>query len=131
MSEAEDFLKIGTDEWPSPAMDEIRLSKKALLITASWIVGLLIACPDPRAIIYVITFPIGLVTGICRLCGNDNPPCANGILFTLWLMYATLVVVALAVPRKKWFYVVWTIMTLLLVLNGVSCHSELEGVRHL
>ena len=43
-----------------------------------------------------------------------------------WLIYIILVIVALAMTRKKWFYGVWLFMTLLLIFNGVSCHAMLK-----
>jgi hypothetical protein len=126
MSEAEDFLKIGTQEWPSSATDEIRLSKRALLITASWIVGGLIACPDPRAIIMMHLFPLGLTYAVCKLLGNDNPH-GDMLVYGGWLIYVVLIIAALMVARKKWFYYVWIFMTLLLLFNGVSCHSMIKS----
>jgi hypothetical protein len=125
MTETEEFLKIGTQEWPSSVTEEVRLSKKSLMIAASWSVGLLIACPNPRAFHLISIFPAGLTFAILKFFGDKNPN-ESIMVYGGWLIYIILVIVALAMTRKKWFYGVWLFMTLLLIFNGVSCHAMLK-----
>ncbi|MEI6646431.1 MAG: hypothetical protein WCP12_10365 [bacterium] len=129
MSESEEFLKSGTHEWDSYSTDEIRVSKKVLMVSASWIAGFLIATPDPRAFFLIPAFPIGITLVISKLMGQEKPP-EEMLLSAGWFFYVGLTLAALAMTRIKWFALVWLFLTLVLVLNGVSCHPMINSLRN-
>lgn len=130
MSESEEFLKSDTHEWDSYSTDEIRVSKKVLMVSASWIAGFLIANPDPRAFFLIPAFPIGITFAIGKLMGLKNLP-EDMLLSVGWFFYVGLTLAALAMTRIKWFVLVWLFMTLVLVLNGVSCHSMISELHNI
>ena len=128
MSEAEEFLGITARNITARPSD-VRTRRKLILVISAWIAGLLIACPDPRAVGYIPLFPFGLWGFITAWA--DKQGTENTILVFGWLIYIALTITTLVMGRRKWFYICWTILTILLLLNGAGCHAMLKGLDKL
>jgi hypothetical protein len=125
MSEAEEFLGLTTSNIPTRPSD-VRTRRKLAMVFLAWIAGLLIAYPDPRAVGYIPLFPFGLwgfLTALIKIQGAENT-----ILVLGWLIYIALTITTLVMGRRKWFYIWWTILTILLLLNGAGCHAMLKSL---
>lgn len=125
MSEAEEFLGLAARNNPARP-SEVRTRRKLIMVISAWIAGFLIACPDPRAVGYIPLFPFGLwgfLTSLIKYQGADNTILAFG-----WFIYIALTITTLVMGRRKWFYIWWTSLTILLLLNGAGCHAMLKSL---
>lgn len=125
MSEAEEYLGLNASNIPAHQSD-VRTRRKLIMVISAWIAGLLIACPDPRAVGYIPLFPFGLWGFLTALINNQGAE--NTILALGWFIYIALTITPLVMGRKKWFYIWWTILTILLLLNGAGCHAMLKSL---
>lgn len=128
MSEAEEFLGLNASKILSRPSD-VRTRRKLIMVISAWIAGLLIACPDPRAVGYIPLFPFGLWGFITALVNNQ------GIEYTIlalgWIIYIALTITTLVMGSRKWFYIWWALLTILLLLNGAGCHAMMKGLDNL
>jgi len=124
MSEAEEFLGLTASNTPTRPSD-VRTRRKLGMVFSAWIVGLLIACPDPRAVGLIPFFPFGLLGFISAWADKLGE---NTILVIGWLIYIALTTTTLVMGRRKWFYIWWAILTILLLLNGAGCHAMLKSL---
>lgn len=125
MSEAEEFLGLTDRKTPTRPSD-VRARRKLVMVISAWIAGLLIACPDPRAIAGILLFPLGLygvLTALAKLQGAEST-----ILVLGWIIYLALTITTLVMRRRKWFYTCWIILTTLLLLNGAGCRAILKDL---
>lgn len=127
MSEAEEFLGVYAGPVPRRPSD-VRARQKLLMVLAAWLAGLLIACPDPRAVGYLPLFPFGLFGVISAWTKQGTE---YGILVAGWLIYFALTMTTLVMRRRQRFYMWWTILTVLLLLNGAGCHAELKSLSRI
>jgi hypothetical protein len=128
MSETEEFLGLSASNTPMRPSD-VRTRKKLLLVFLAWLAGFLIACPDPRAVACIPFFPLGLIEFICA--GVDKHGDAYVLLALGWILYVALTTTTLVMGRRRWFYVLWSILTVLLLLNGAGCHAILQGLKEI
>ncbi len=126
MREAEKFL--GPNTHPSAEFkSDVSLRRKVILVISAWISGLLIAFPDPRGIMMIAFFPLGLMGLVCEWINISGT--VNAMLAIGWIIFIALTIVAIAQGRKKWFYIWWSILTILLLLNGAGCHAMVKGLE--
>ena len=127
MSEAEDFLGVSARPIARRPSD-VRTRRKLFMVFAAWLAGLLIACPDPRAVGCIPLFPFGLWGFISAWAKQGSE---NVILVCGWLIYCALTITTLVMGRRKWFYIWWAVLTMLLLVNGAGCHAMLKGLSQI
>jgi hypothetical protein len=128
MSEAEEFLGIRGVPPPSPP-SEVPTRQKAIMVFSSWIVAFLITCPDPRCIVLVPMFPLGLIGVLHAVTGLEEvAESANIAVILGWVLFAGTTIAAMVARRKGGFYRVWIILTILLLANGAGCHVIFENL---
>jgi hypothetical protein len=120
-TESEDFLGIrGAEAEPFPP-DEISLSRRLLLCAIAWVVALVVTAPDPRAIVLLPMFPMGLAA----LFGAKGVQ--PSFLILGWFPYLLHAVISLACSKRLWFYLLYAILIVALICNVAGCHKMLHS----
>jgi hypothetical protein len=125
-SESEDFLGMESNANVDRKPPEISIRKRWLIFLLTWIGALVAACPDPRGIMLVPLFPLGLAF---LLHYEDG----GGMVLTLgWATYLVLSIYVMTSRTKKRFYILYGVLLVLLILNVGGCHGgwkELSGIH--
>ena len=107
---------------------EVSLKKRWLLYSGVWGIALLCCTiPDPRAVVvflwFLPFFPLGLIAWF-------SPKSENlGLIALIWLAYLVHGFFILTSRNRVRFYVLFLILTTILLLNVFGCHRVRQDMN--
>ena len=122
-SEAESFL--GITPRPSgapPDPDAIGIGSRVFVVAITWFTALFVTCPDPRGIVILHLFPLGLQAFLLPKSTESLALLVFG-----WLLYGALCAVILFCSKRLWIFLFYAVLTALLITNVAGCREALYG----
>jgi hypothetical protein len=103
---------------------EIPPSRRHNLVCYAWLATVVLTFPG---IFYFQCFPAGLF----RLFGmRENDVIGHSWLAMGWLLYVVLTVAACLTRRKRAYFIVYTVLCVLLALNTIGCRCFWSDLSH-
>jgi len=103
---------------------ELSFLRRCGLWLATWAVALIITVPNLKGVLLIWVFPFGLL----RLLGWPSERYV--VVFTVgWLPYVVLTVAALLTRRRSTYFVIYSILCALLVVNVVGCRMMFAELK--
>lgn len=123
-SESESFLGLQPSPDGNPsAPDSDRPRGRFTLLAVTWLIALAAASPDPRGIVMLLYFPLGLLKVF-----STKPEGSEGGIILGWLVYGFLSSCVLLIHRKFWFYLVYAVLVVMLLTNVAGCHMIMDDM---
>ena len=109
-----------------PSEQEIARKRRYSLLAVAWAAVAVLTFPG-------ILFPTLFPAGLFRVFGvRENDVIGHRYLAIGWLMYAGITMAACLSSRKRTYFIIYSILCLLLIINTVGCRvfwSDFRGVQ--
>ncbi len=97
-----------------------------MLVSSTILIALILTSPDPRGIILIPFFPLGLFTYIFGEKSGPNE--YKNLSYLGYFVYLIIIPMILAISNRQWFYFGLGILAAILIMNVAGCHILIKGL---